>query len=277
MRQPVKQAVLTVALTLPLIVTALFSSPFSASPMAQGGSKMVGPQFPILVDGNGNGPGAGDTPFLPRMGGANVLQIPSVFSCGTQPNNVIALSNPDGGKFKTFTRSNDGRTQVLSVTNTSGNQALGFSGSESVGNNMLAQGGAAVVDGNGDGKVDGLSISGTNGSMFISLVFTPDNGYVSIPVAQAMMLGAKQGACGPAFSQIWVPLADTNGDGIGDAIVFDLDGDGIPDPWFFISPPIGAIGVPTTNNLGLALLAMILGGTGVWYLGRRRFGDLGAA
>jgi len=238
---------------------------------------MVGPQFPILVDGNGNGPGGGDTPFLPRMGGANVLQLPSVFSCGTQSNNTVTLSGSEGGKFKTFTRSNDGRTQVLNVTNTSGGMALGFSGTESAGNSVRAQGGASVVDGNGDGKVDGLSMSSTNGSMLISLVFTPDGSYASIPVAQAVMLGAKQGACGPAFSQIWVPLADTNGDGIGDSVVFDLDGDGIPDPWFFISPRLGAIGVPTTNNVGLALLTLLLGGTGVWYLGRRRLGDLGPA
>lgn len=278
MRQPVKQAALTVALTLPLIVTGLFSAPFSTSTMAQGGSRMVGPQFPILVDGNGNGPGAGDAPATPTLGAANTLRLAPLFSCGTQPNNVVTLSGSDGaGRFRTFTRTNNGRNQVLNVTNASGNAALGFSGTESLGSSVRAQGSGSVVDGNGDGAVDGLSLSTSNGGMLLSLVFTPDSSHVSIPVAQAMLLGAKQGACGPAFSQIWVPLADTNGDGRGDTIVLDLNGDGIPDSQFYSSPRIGAIGVPTTSNVGLALLTLLLGGTGVWYLGRRRLGDLGPA
>jgi hypothetical protein len=278
MRQPVKQAALTVALTLPLILTALFSAPFSTSTMAQAAGHLVGPQFPIVADANGNGPGPGDTPVTPTLGGANTIQLSPVFSCGTQQNNTVALSGSDGsGRYRTFTRTNNGRTQVLNVTNTSGSMAMGFSGTETLGTSVRAQGSASVMDGNGDGMVDGLSMSTSNGSMLVSLVFTPDSGSVSIPVAQAMMLGAKQGTCGPAFSQIWVPLADTNGDGRGDAIVLDLDGNGIPDPQFFRSPPVGAIGVPTTNNMGLALLTLLLGGTGVWYLGRRRLGGLGPA
>jgi hypothetical protein len=278
MRQPVKQTALTVALTVPLALTALVSAPFSASTKAQGGAHMVGPQFPILLDGNGNGPGAGDSPVTPRPGGPTTLQLSSLFSCGTQQNNTVNLSNTDGsGKFRTFSRANNGRNQVLNVTNASGGQALGFSGTETLGNSTRASGGANVVDGNGDGKVDGLSMSSTNGSMLISLVFTPDSGYASIPVAQAVMLGAKQGDCGPAFSQIWVPLADTDGDGRGDTIVLDLDGDGIPDFQYYTSPKLGAIGVPTTSNLGLAVLTLLLGGTGVWYLGCRRLGDLGQA
>jgi hypothetical protein len=278
MRQPVKQAVLTVALTLPLVLTALFSAPFSTSTMAQGGAHMVGPQFPILADGNGNGPGSGDTPVTPSLGGPNTLQLSSLYSCGTQPNNIVTLSGSDGsGRFRSYSRTNDGRNQVMNVTDTSGSMALGFSGTETEGSTVRARGNAAVLDGNGDGAVDGLSMSSTNGSMMVSLVFTPDSAFVSIPVAQAVMLGAQQGDCGPPFSQIWVPLADTNGDGRGDAVVLDLDGNGIADPQFFRSPPVGAIGVPTTNNMGLALLTLVLGGTGVWYLGRRRLGDLGPA
>lgn len=278
MRQPVKQAALTVALTLPLVLTALFSAPFSASTRAQGGARMVGPQFPIVADRDGNGPTPNDTPVTPRQGSPTTIQLSSLFSCGTQQNNTVNLGGTDGsGKFKSFSRVNNGRNQTLNVTNTSGGAAIGFSGSETAGGSTRASGGANVVDGNGDGKVDALALSSTNGSMMISLVFTPDNSFVSIPVAQAMMLGAGQGQCGPAFSQIWVPLADTNGDGIGDSIVLDLNGDGIPDSQYYTSPPLGAIGVPTTNNLGLALLTLMLGGTGVWYLGRRRLGELGQA
>jgi hypothetical protein len=280
MRQPVKQAALTVALTAPLVVTALFSTPFSASTRAQPANAggLVGPRAPILADANGNGPSLGDAPVTPTQGSATTLQLSPLFSCGTQQNNTVTLSGTDGsGKYRTASRTNNGRDQVLNVTNASNGQAMGFSGTETLGSSVRAQGTGTVVDANGDGSVDGVSISMTNGSMMVSLVFTPDSNYVSIPVGQAVLLGAKQGDCGPPFSQIWVPLADTNGDGRGDSIVLDLDGDGIPDPQYYRSPRLGAIGVPTTNNLGLAFLTLLLGGTGVWYLGRRRFGDLGQA
>ena len=55
MRQHVKQAALTFALALPLVLTAALAGPFTATTDAQGGQRMVGPQFPILIDTNGDG------------------------------------------------------------------------------------------------------------------------------------------------------------------------------------------------------------------------------
>jgi hypothetical protein len=134
-----------------------------------------------------------------------------------------------------------------------------------------------MMDSNRDGNADMVQIAG-NINMMATLVFTPNASHVSIPTSQATMLGARGGLCGPSFiPQIWVPLADTDGDGRGDTIILDLDGNGIPDPQFYGSGRLGAIGVPTTNTVGLSILMVLLGSIGAWYLGQRRLGDAGTA
>ncbi len=271
MRQHLKQAAFTCGLALPLIVTLLFSKPFTADSVAQAGLHMVGPQFPILVDNGDGRPGGGDTQLLPRQSGANTLELPTVFSCGTQPNNVVTLGSPDAsGKFRTASRTNNGRDQAINIAGTSGGGASQFSYMETAVGSTFASGSGALMDMNGDGAMDAMSLGGTNGSGVVSLVFTPDSNYVSIPASQAALLGARQGRCGPAAGQIFVPLADTNGDGRGDTVVLDLNGDGIPDPQYYTSPRLGALGVPATNNVALAALIVLLGVVGVWYLGNRR-------
>jgi hypothetical protein len=210
------------------------------------------------------------------LSGATTVQLPTTFSCGTQPNTTVTLGSADGsGRFRSAGRVNNGRNQVVNITGSIGAAATQFSLTETLGTSVRASGTGTLVDSNGDGAADSMSISGTKGSAVVSFVFTPSSTYASIPVAQAFLLGARQGRCGPAVGQIWVPLADTNGDGRGDAVVFDLDGNGIPDPQFFTSPPVGALGVPTTNTWGLALLTLLLGAAGVWYLGQRQLGDAG--
>ncbi len=213
MRQHLKQAAFTCGLALPLIVTLLFSKPFTADSVAQAGLHMVGPQFPILVDNGDGRPGGGDTQLLPRQSGANTLELPTVFSCGTQPNNVVTLGSPDAsGKFRTASRTNNGRDQAINIAGTSGGGASQFS-------------------------------------------------YMETAVGSTFASGS---------GQIFVPLADTNGDGRGDTVVLDLNGDGIPDPQYYTSPRLGALGVPATNNVALAALIVLLGVVGVWYLGNRR-------
>lgn len=271
MRQRIKQAALTFGLALPLLTTIAVSDPWSATAAAQGGLRMVGPAFPILIDSGDGMPGAGDTPVLPQQTGATTVQLPTLFSCQTQPNNTVTLSSPDSaGRFRAASRVNNGRDQVVNVTNAVNGAAVQFSFSESLRTQTFATGTGTLVDTNGDRLVEAMSITGTNGSLMVSLVFTPDSGYVSIPQAQAAALGVRQGRCGPVPGQAWVPLADRSGDGRGDTIILDLDGNGVPDPQYFESPPLGAVGVPTLNTLGLALLTMLLGGVGVWYLGRDR-------
>ena len=66
MRQHVKHSALAFGLALSVISAVVLSTPFTATPAAQSVSRMVGPQFPILMD-NGDGlPGPGDLPLLIR-------------------------------------------------------------------------------------------------------------------------------------------------------------------------------------------------------------------
>ena len=60
-------------------------------------------------------------------------------------------------------------------------------------------------------------------------------------------------------------------------MVLDLDGNGIPDPQYYPSAPLGAPGVPTVNSFGLSVLTLLLGSIGVWYLGRRQLREAGPA
>jgi hypothetical protein len=166
----------------------------------------------------------------------------------------------------------------MSITDVHGGGADGFSFLETDGAaRTRATGSGHVMDSNNDGKGDMIQVTG-NVNLMATLVFTPDSSHVSIPTSQANMLGAKGGRCGPSsVPQIWVPMADTDADGKGDTIILDLDGNGIADPQFYTSTPLGAVAVPTTNTFGLVLLTLLLGAIGVWYLGQRRLGAASAA
>ena len=277
MKLRIQQAALTCALVLPLIVTFMFAGPLTASPGAQGGLRMVGPRDPILADTNGNSmPDSGDRNVTPEfINGQSQVEGTHFFSCDRQLNNRISFADRDSsGKFRKGSRVNDFRDQSVSITSVQGGGANGFSFLETDSRaRTRAAGSGQVMDSNNDGKGDMVQITG-NINLMATLVFTPTSSHVSIPTSQASMLGAKAGKCGPSsVPQIWVPLADTDGDGKGDTIIFDLDGNGIADPQFYTSTALGAITVPTTNTYGLVLLTLMLGAIGVWYLGQRRLGD----
>ncbi len=276
MMQRAKQLTLTIALGLPLVITALVAGPFSASTVAQPGARMLGPRFPPLIDTNGDGqptPG-GDVPANPQLNGTN-LKLTSFFSCNSQNNTNAGITNQDSsGKYRGVHRANNFRDQSIGIAGFSGGGASAFTYTESDSRGARAAGVGQLVDLNGDGKMDTINING-NINTTTSLVFTPDGNYVSIPVSQAQLLGATQGRCGGAVPQIWFPLADTDGDGRGDTIILDLDGDGIADPQFYSSPKLAATSVPTANNFALSILTALLGGVGVWYIGRRQQGASG--
>lgn len=280
MRLRVKQAALTCALAVPLVLTFVFAGPLTTTTDAQAGMRMVGPRNPILADSNGDGiPNNGDTPVTPIFGTNNTaIELSRYFSCNRAPNNTADLLDQDGsGKYRRVKRKNNFRDQSFYVDGVEGNAATQFSYAESDNVAVRARGTGQMVDINRDGSAETVQISG-NINMVATLVFTPDSSHVSIPTSQAAMLGAKGGVCGPSFvPQIWVPLADTDGDGRGDTIILDLDGNGIPDSQFYTSRKVGALSVPTTNTFGLVILTVILGSIGAWYLGQRRLGDAGTA
>jgi hypothetical protein len=280
MKLRVKQAALTCALAVPLVVTFVFAGPVTASTDAQAGMRMVGPQNPILADTNGDGlPGPGDTSVTPTLGsGGSSIELPLLFSCNRAANNSASLLDTDAsGKYRRVRRRNNFRDQSFYIDGVQGDGANAFSYAESDNSQVHARGTGNMMDSNRDGNSDMVQIAG-NISLMATLVFTPNSGHASIPTSQAAMLGAKGGVCGPSFiPQIWVPLADTDGDGRGDTIILDLDGNGIPDPQFYRSIRLGAVGVPTTNTIGLSILMVVLGSIGAWYLGQRRLGDAGTA
>jgi hypothetical protein len=269
MTNRMKQVGFIIGLALPLAASAFMSGPFTAPASAQGRQRLVGPANPILADINGNGPDPGDLNVTPQFSNAT-LYLTTAFSCGTQENTSVGLSAPDGsGRFTSASRQNSFRSQTISVTGSSAGAATNFAYTERDGSGVRASGMGVLLDLNGDGRFDTLSISG-NISATINLVFTPDSAFVSIPLSQMALLGASSSKCGLGrVPQIWVPLSDTTGNGRGDTIIFDLNGDGIPDPQFFRSPRLGGLGVPATGNLALAVLIALLGSIGLWFIGRR--------
>jgi hypothetical protein len=268
MKQRVKQVALTCALTLPLAVTAMMTGPFAATTSAQPGQRMVGPRFPVLIDTNGDGlPSPSDAPTGTQVTSSNTLVVSSPVTCDSQPNTTLTFSGSSGGRYTTISRTGGFRTQSLTVSGAGGSVSQ-LQYSERIGNTTTGQGTANLMDANRDGAVDTIAVSGEVNTM-ISLVFTPDSSYASIPASQAALIGARGRSCA-SIPQIWVPLADTNGDGRGDAVVFDLDGNGLRDDNLWNSPPLGAPGVPATNTFGLVLLTILLGAIAIWYLGQRR-------
>jgi hypothetical protein len=242
---------------------------------AQGPLRMVGPDFPIRVDASGDGqPGAGDESIsMPRTG--DTIAVNSRWSACNPGStiNQFTLSNPSGGRFQTLTRVNNTLTQSFTVQAASGGAVSSFSYSE-----VDARGGApntgtiALLDQNSDGIVDVLMVSGSL-TASVSFSYQGASDYISIPWAQASALGARTDVCGGSV-QAFVPLADTNGDGAGDTVILDLDGNGVADADFFSSPRIAAPAVPSLGVIARIVLIALLGLIGAWFLSRSAPGHL---
>jgi hypothetical protein len=247
------QVAFATGLWLPVIVAALTGpSPVVSRPYAQSANRMLSPNFPVLVDSNGDGhPSEGvDENILPTVAGTNLV-INSRWDCfAADLNNTIVMSNQDAqGRFQTGQRVNGSLTQTATFTGFMNGHPTGGTFLETnLFGGMQASGQAALTDANGDGIFEGGQGTGTRLSspVNVSLSFvyfdvTGDNhpDYISIPWSMASAVGVVLGdGCGGSDPQIFVPLADTNNDGVPDGIVADLNGDGIPDPQFFTSPPL---------------------------------------
>ena len=115
-----------------------------------------------------------------------------------------------------------------------------------------------TMDTNGDGYAD-----------YMSLPWAP----FAAAVLRDNFLGNGD-TPGPT-PQIWLPLADTDGDGYGDAVVFDPAGTGSPSPVFPKTPPLlpnvaerTGLLIPTLGEWGLFALALSLAAAG-WLALRR--------
>lgn len=275
-----RQLALTATLVTPLMVAIATAPPFSAETQAQGAAHMLGPNFPVRIDANGDGQASGgDDGIVPQRSG-NSITIPSRWECGNNPdsrNNIIELSNRDaGGRYRTASRANNALQQSVTAASSALGTPTAFSYEERLGDTITAEGSITLTDRNGDGVLDGASFRGTiNGS--ISFAFAGNNDYVSIPWSQASALGLDTSrSCAGPLPQIWVPLADTNGDGRGDAIVLDLDGNGQADRDLMSSPTVAVPSVPTMGPVARLILMTLIGLVGAWFLSKRRTNDTGS-
>ncbi|HEY3131196.1 MAG TPA: SBBP repeat-containing protein [Acidobacteriota bacterium] len=175
----------------------------------------------------------------------------------------IALSNPNSqGRFQTATRRQQNlagttRTTTVTLDQFDANQrAISVSITHEIVKGTTTTrftGKVTAVDENGDGIIDYFTGSETGQPAIRgSVVFYDVNGdgkpdFVSIPWAMAGGLGANSGD-----PQIFVPLADTNGDGIPDSPAFDFDNDGKPDPEFLISPLVAGRITPIEQKIYFA-------------------------
>jgi hypothetical protein len=240
------------------------------------GPGMVGPLHPPILNTTGTGtPSPGDMAVGLSMMGPNLLiSYPSTM-CGT-PN--IMFSNMVGGKYQmaTLTRF-PAISQMVSISQSMGGRPTMWSFTEN-GNHGMKSGLGGVVDRNGDGVYDGVQGQGAGMAFDISFLYKSVTGhsygdYASFPWSQVAALGVL-GNCkvGGTNPMAFVPMADTNGDGIPDSVVMDLNGDGVADPEFAPLPvissgtqPLDGIGpnqVPTFSQWAAFLVTVALAGAG---------------
>jgi hypothetical protein len=261
------QFLLTAALVTPLAFAIATAPPFAVDTQAQAGAGMLGPRAPALV---------GSERVAPARSGDTVA-VPSSWACGSTTNYNFTLSDPEGGRFRTAGRTMGPKTQTLTVASVvDGFPRTLLIRDTGLDGHVRAATELTLQDQNRDGVIDGVLLSGAV-SGATSFVFSPDGNYISIPWSQASALGIPtSGTCAGSVPQVWIPLADTNGDGRGDSVILDLDGNGQADlDLFSTGPPVFAIGVPALGAVGRFVLVMVLGLIGTWFLSKRSAGHPG--
>ena len=260
-------------ITLVLLVLAAFVSTalFAQSPT----TNMLGPNSPARADTDGDGivePTDGAiTPT--RVGLVDTsIEIPNPWQVGVSGNNTIDLDQPDGsGRFQRFTRTNnEGLVDQLTVTALSPGQTPTAFAMQNSGPGTPS-GNGQLFDQNNDGIYDGVTATGAV-SFSLNFVRNDSTGdgwadWISIPWSQAQLVGVDfSNPVGGINPQVWVPLADTNGDSRGDSIVADTNGDFQPDADLYrgASGSFGPVfvgaspGVPTLSQWAMLLTLMTL-------------------
>jgi hypothetical protein len=221
-------------------------------------NRMLGPNFPALVDTNGDGkPTEGeDLGIVPEVDGTKLV-LDTPWDCNPEDGDdeFILDDEDEDGKFETATRDSDGSSQQQ-VTLDDFVNGRPTRGIFTEFGRTDRHGEGSVEDTDQDGIFDSFRLEDTTNdsaaaaaegmSVLVSFVYEDVTGdgrpdYVSIPWSQAGLVGVrKDDDCGPEGGdpQIFVPLADSNGDGKPDSVVLDLDGDGEADAQFFKGPKL---------------------------------------
>lgn len=264
------------------VILALVPCVALAQPVCPGGDLgMIGPCSPILVDTDttpGPTPGT-DTEIVPVMTGPSTMLIPNPWEdcqdvTPSTPKNVLQLSRASlvgGGPFTVGTRTTDNQQERIGVTQYDAGRPIHFAMNveKPVGSGH-ASGDGGVVDANGDHIYDDIEGTGGGGEMgainfLIDIVIDGSGNYATIPWAEADALAVQSSPCvnGGLPAPIHFPIADSTGDGVRDAIVLDLDGNGIPDPQFLLGPVIAGaqaarFSVPTLSQWGILLAGLAI-------------------
>lgn len=176
----------------------------------------------------------------------------------------LALSNPDAqGRFQTAVRRKPSaggrktRTMTVVLDQFDANRRLrSASLTYEIATSTATTretGRVTAVDENGDGVIDYFSGGPTDQpAVRVSLVYVDVNGdgkpdFATIPWGMSSLLGAANDD-----PQIFVPLGDTDGDGIADSPAFDFDNNGKPDPELLLAPRVAGPGTVAEQKLYFA-------------------------
>lgn len=250
-----------------IAIVTLFGTPLLAQV-----NRMVGPYFPILIDTNGDGLPSEDidTPVIPTIDTSlGVMHIPNPLDSCTFCGGASFLTlEPPGGPYAGFTRFNGTERQSIMVGALSGGRPVSFRMEIEKGG-VLRNGVGQLLDQDGNGVMDGLRGSSTALNFTVNFLQADVDGngigdYISMPWSQSSIAGVPNG-----FPPIWIPLADSNGDGQPDTILLDLDGNGVADPNYVMPPVLG----PAAATAGLNAVPAL----GSWGFTALTFGILGVA
>ena len=281
MRQHVKQAALTVRTrTASGPDGAHLAGPFTATTGRKALSGWSGPQFPILIDTNGDGqPTPGDAPANPQPVDGTTLRLTSLFSCNNQNNNVVGLTNQDSaGKYRTVSRTNNFREQSMNITGFTGGGVSAFSYTELDPTRGIRAQGSGVLAGRQRRRHDGHDAQRQHQHGGVAGVHTRQRlrQHPGGAGDDARRAGAapvvrprfrRSGCRSPTPTETDGEIGSSS---ISTATAFPIRSSTRAPRWApLASPPSTAWGSP--------LLTLLLGGIGVWYLGRRRLGEAGPA
>lgn len=269
-----------------IVLAASFLRAQCANIPAGGG--MLGPNpangdAPAFMDFDGSGgPSCGDVPIVPLFdAGSKTVTVPNPYEdCDKSGNldNVFHLVTDGSGTPTELFRDRepDEEERVFPTAfftpfePSAGRLDIYRTGS------LIQSGIGHLVNAGGFfGGVTGERTLGGNESATMSFIYqgqAPDGGaaYISLPWSQLEALGVLNTTCSTPVPPVFIPLSHGK-------IVLDLDGDGVPDPPFFNSPPLTpesavGIGIPAISRGTMALLAGALVGVALFQLRRGGLG-----